>query len=138
MEFITEPYSQKVEKPWGYEIIFTPEGIGRVGKILFVRAGNRLSLQYHEVKEETLALFSGNAKIFIEDASGVVEEKSMQLQSGYTILPKQKHRIEAVEDSFVVEVSTPEVGTTVRLEDDFSRVDETDEMRKTIGRGWNN
>ena len=138
MEFNTEPYAQKVEKPWGHEIIFTPEGIGRVGKILFVRAGNRLSLQYHEVKEETLALFSGSAKIFIEDSAGTIEEKSMQLQSGYTILPGQKHRIEAIEDSYVIEVSTVETGTTVRVEDDFSRADETDEVRKSVGRGWNN
>jgi len=138
MEFNTEPYAQKIEKPWGYEIIYTPEGIGRVGKILFVRAGNRLSLQYHEVKEETIALFSGSAKIFIENASGVIEEKSMQLQAGYTILPKQKHRIQAIDDSYIIETSSAEVGTTVRLEDDFSRSDETDEMRKSAERGWNN
>ena len=51
----------KVEKPWGFEIILTPENLGRVGKILFVKKGERLSLQYHDQKEETLCLFSGKA-----------------------------------------------------------------------------
>ena len=60
----------------------------------------------------------------------------MELQKGYTVLPFQKHRIEAIEDSFFLEASSPETGTTVRLEDDYKRPDETEEVRSQKNRGW--
>jgi len=118
---IAIPYAQKVNKPWGYEIIFTPPNLSRVGKILFIKKGYRLSLQYHDQKEETLCLFQGKAKIRLEDEKGEIKTLYMKPQMGYTILKGQKHRLEALEDSFVFEVSSPEKGTTYRLEDDYQR-----------------
>ena len=115
------PYSQKINKPWGYEIVFTPKNLERVGKILFIKKGCRLSLQYHDQKEETLCLFQGKAKIWLEDKKGQIKTLYMKPQMGYTILKGQKHRLEALEDSFVFEVSSPEKGTTYRLEDDYQR-----------------
>ena len=123
---IAIPYAQKVNKPWGYEIIFTPPNLSRVGKILFIKKGYRLSLQYHDQKEETLCLFQGKAKIRLEDEKGEIKTLYMKPQMGYTILKGQKHRLEALEDSFVFEVSSPEKGTTYRLEDDYQR--ETEEL----------
>ena len=115
------PYSQKINKPWGYEVVFTPKNLERVGKILFIKKGCRLSLQYHDQKEETLCLFQGKAKIWLEDEKGQIKTLYMKPQMGYTILKGQKHRLEALEDSFVFEVSSPEKGTTYRLEDDYQR-----------------
>ena len=115
------PYSRKKDKPWGYEIIFTPKNLERVGKILFIKKGCRLSLQYHNQKEETLCLFQGKAKIWLEDKKGQIKTLYMKPQMGYTILKGQKHRLEALEDSFIFEVSSPEKGTTYRLEDDYQR-----------------
>ena len=60
----------------------------------------------------------------------------MELQKGYTITPPQKHRIEAIEDSSIFEVSSPESGTTFRLEDDSARPDETEDVRSKKNRGW--
>jgi len=119
--FTLIPYAQKINKPWGYEIIFTPPNLSRVGKILFIKKGCRLSLQYHNQKEETLCLFQGKAKIWLEDKKGQIKTLYMKPQMGYTILKGQKHRLEALEDSFVFEVSSPEKGTTYRLEDDYQR-----------------
>lgn len=121
---IAIPYAQKINKPWGYEIIFTPPNLSRVGKILFIKKGCRLSLQYHDQKEETLCLFQGKAKIRLEDEKGEIKTLYMKPQMGYTILKGQKHRLEALEDSFVFEVSSPEKGTTYRLEDDYQRKEE--------------
>ena len=118
---IAIPYAQKVNKPWGYEIIFTPPNLSRVGKILFIKKGCRLSLQYHDQKEETLCLFQGKTKIRLEDEKGQIKTLYMKPQMGYTILKGQKHRLEALEDSFIFEVSSPEKGTTYRLEDDYQR-----------------
>lgn len=115
---------KKVDKPWGYEIIFTPEGNSRVGKILFIKKGHRFSLQYHEQKEETLCLFQGKAKIWLENEQGEIEKKEMKLRHGYPIKATQQHRIEALEDSYVFEVSSPEKGITVRVEDDYNRDNE--------------
>lgn len=124
MNYKTKPYAKKIDKPWGYEIKFTPPKIKQTGKILFIKAGHRFSFQYHDEKEETLCLFSGKAKIWIENNKGEIEKKSMELRQGYLIQKGQKHRVEAIEDSFVFEVSSPEKGTTYRLEDDYDRKNE--------------
>lgn len=135
--FSTEPFSKKITKPWGEEYIFTPEGLERTGKILLVKAGKRLSFQYHDEKEETLSLFSGEALFLLENAAGEIEKIPMQKFSGYTVRIGQKHRIEAIQDSYLIEVSSPEKGTTVRIEDDFDRNDETEDIRREGNRGWN-
>jgi mannose-6-phosphate isomerase len=136
MSFTTKPYGKKIEKPWGYEILYTSPHSERVGKILFVRAGRRLSLQYHDAKEETLCLVSGKAIIWLENEQGEIEHKQMELEVGYNVALMQKHRVEAVEDSLVIESSDVEKGNTFRLEDDYARGTETEDIRRQDDRGW--
>ena len=136
MKFNLEPHQERIEKPWGYEIILTPKDHPRTGKILHVKAGKRLSFQYHDEKEEVITLFSGKAIIWLEDDQGEIQKLPMELKKGYLVTPPQKHRIEAVEDSDIFEVSSPESGTTFRLEDDHAREHETEDLRKLANRGW--
>ena len=134
--FLTASFQAKVNKPWGEEVIYTPPDLGRTGKILRVKAGCKLSLQYHEEKEETLCLMSGQALFWLENAAGEIEKIPMRPQAGYTVARRQKHRIEAVTDSVFIEVSSPEIGVTVRLADDYRRPDETEALRAEKDRGW--
>jgi mannose-6-phosphate isomerase-like protein (cupin superfamily) len=136
MDFTTENFQAVVAKPWGREVLFTPKNLARVGKLLFINADKRLSFQYHDQKEETLCLISGQAKLWLEDASGEIQEIDMEPQKGYTVVPMQKHRLEGVTDCLVVEASSPETGTTFRIEDDFARPDETETLREDKNRGW--
>lgn len=124
-------YAVKIIKPWGYEIIFTPPDSLVTGKILHLKQGARFSYQYHEKKQETLCLLNGQAKIILND-----EGTKMESQKGYFIKPMVKHRCQAVTDCDILETSTKEEGTTVRLEDDYQRPDETEELRKQPNRGW--
>jgi len=124
------PYSKEIQKPWGKEIIITDPNQNRVGKIIYVVGGNKLSLQYHDQKEETLCLFSGKALIWLETKKDSIEKIPMQKNKGYFIAPGTKHRIEAIEDSVIFEVSSPEIGTTFRIEDDYGRSSETEESRR--------
>lgn len=136
-EFNLTPFAQKVPKPWGYEVIFTTPDAPYNGKVMHINAGRRLSLHYHEEKLETICLLSGEAVIVLEDASGKLNEIPMEVEKGYTIALNQKHRIITVTDCVVIESAMPEKGLTVRVEDDFSRGDETEELRKEGSRGWN-
>ncbi len=124
MNFTIQNFQEVVPKPWGREVIFTPKNLQRTGKLLFINAGKRLSFQYHDQKEETLCLLNGQAKLWLEDASGKIQKIEMEPQKGYTVVPMQKHRLEAVTDCMVAEISSPEIGTTFRVEDDFNRPDE--------------
>ncbi len=135
-QFSTTPFHKKIDKPWGYEIIYTPEGLSYAGKILFLKAGKKFSFQYHDEKIETIVLFSGKALIWLETAAGEIEKVPMEQGKGYTVALRQKHRVEAMEDCFLFESSPPESGTTFRVEDDFSREDETEAMRDQENRGW--
>lgn len=132
--FSTDGYIRKVDKPWGYELHWVPEGLPYMGKILHINAGCRLSLQVHDVKQESYWLSSGECDLVIENKQGEMETIHMQKGVGYTTHVGQKHRHQAVTDCDVVEVSMPEQGTTLRLEDDYKRPDETPEQRK-IERG---
>jgi predicted GH43/DUF377 family glycosyl hydrolase/mannose-6-phosphate isomerase-like protein (cupin superfamily) len=134
--FSTASFQKKVAKPWGEEIIYTPTGLARAGKIIKVNAGQKLSFQYHEQKEETLCLMSGSCLIWLENAAGEIEKIPMKPFEGFTVQQRQKHRLEALEDSTVIEVSSPERGNTVRLSDDYGRPDETEELRAEKNRGW--
>jgi mannose-6-phosphate isomerase len=129
------PFSRRITKPWGWEIVWA-ESQTYTGKLLHVFAGRRLSLQYHDEKTETQCLVSGSAVLVAEDATGTLQEIAMEQGKGYTIHPFQTHRLIAIEDSEIVEVSTVEAGTTVRLEDDYHRADETESMRALANRGW--
>lgn len=137
MEFLTEPFQKIVPKPWGHEILYTPASEPYTGKIQIVDAGKRWSLHYHETKKETLCLLSGQATIWLQDKQGNMQQIPMVAKRGYTITPKQAHRIEAISDCVIIEASDSEwEGTTVRLADDFARKNETEDLRKQEGRGW--
>lgn len=120
-----KPFSVKVIKPWGYELIFTPPDSPVNGKILHLNCGARFSYQYHDKKQENLCLLNGRAKIIIEG-----KEIEMELMKGYFIKPMVKHRCQAINDCDILESSTKEEGNTVRLEDDYSRGTETEQARK--------
>lgn len=122
------PHARRIEKPWGWELLWA-ETESYCGKLLYIRAGHRISLQYHDEKLETQCLLTGRALLVIEDAAGVLREIEMERDVGYTIHPFQRHRLIALDDIEVVEVSTCETGTTYRLDDDYGRPDETEELR---------
>ncbi len=110
---------QRVPKPWGYELIFAKTG-RYVGKILHVTKGECLSLQYHEMKEETLYVVAGELKLTIEH-DGDRREVRLRAGEAFHIPPRLIHRMEAVVDTDVAEVSTPELDDVVRLEDRYGR-----------------
>ncbi len=128
--FSNEGYVKKVDKPWGYELHWVPEGMPYMGKILHIDAGKRLSLQAHDTKQETYWLASGECNLILENKDGELETIRLEKGKGYTTKIGQRHRHQAVTDCDVVEVSMPEGGLTWRLEDDYARPHETDEQRK--------
>ncbi len=135
-KFNTLPYSKRVEKPWGYELHWVPENKEYMGKVLHINAGARLSLQVHDQKEESWFLLSGQAKLIWDDQNGNLIETELKPGVGYSCSVGQRHRLAGITNCDVLEVSTPEKGTTYRLEDDYKRSDETEEMRKDPNRGW--
>lgn len=135
-KFSTDFYIKKVEKPWGYELIFTPDNIPYTGKIIHISEGKRLSLQVHDVKMESWYVMKGKAGVVIEDNQGKVSQIELEEGKGFTTAVGQKHRLVGITDTDIIEVSTPEAGNTYRLEDDYARPTETEEMRKDPNRGW--
>ncbi len=109
-----------VTKPWGHEVIFAVTK-DYVGKILVIKAGHQLSLQFHKVKEETIFLHSGEMRFVMENDRGLMEEHLLQPGHCFHILPNRKHRMIAVKDCEVFEVSTPQLEDVVRLEDSYGR-----------------
>ena len=109
-----------VPKPWGYELIFAHTE-RYVGKILHINQGESLSLQYHEMKDETLYVVSGELKLTIE-CEGDRRELALRQGEAFHIPPRLIHRMFAVVDTDVAEVSTPELTDVVRLEDRYGRV----------------
>ncbi len=128
--FSTSSYVKKIDKPWGYELHWVPEGLPYMGKILHINKGARLSLQVHDKKQESYWLLNGECDLIIENKEKNLITLHMEKGRGYTTIVGQKHRHIAVTDCDIVEVSTPEIGTTMRLEDDFNRPDETEAQRK--------
>ena len=110
------------EKPWGREIWFAHTA-GYAGKILEVKKGKRLSLQYHEKKTETQYILSGKIKMTLGKDKNELEELVLNPGDKYDIFPYTIHRIEALEDATIFEVSTDELHDVVRIEDDFGRPD---------------
>ena len=110
---------KRVAKPWGYELIFGKTD-RYVGKILHVNKGESLSLQYHEMKEETLFVVSGELRLTIE-YEGDRREIMLRAGEAFHIPPRVIHRMFAVADTDVAEVSTPELDDVVRLEDRYGR-----------------
>jgi len=109
----------KVAKPWGFELIWARTDI-YVGKILHVKKGEKLSLQYHNVKDETIHLLTGRLRFEIEE-DGKMMVKEMMPGDSYHIRPKMKHRMDAIEDCDILEASTPQLDDVVRLSDAYGR-----------------
>ncbi len=128
--------AQIIEKPWGREIILSPPDLPYTAKILEIKAGKRLSLQYHDQKLETLCLFSGKANIIWGKEESDLKSEKMLDSQGYTITPGTIHRFEAITDCRLFEASTPELGTTYRLQDDAKRPNETEAIRNLPNRGY--
>lgn len=135
-KFNNAPFVKRVGKPWGYELIFTPEDLPYTGKLMHLKAGTRQSLQIHDQKIETYYLDSGQGGALMENEKGEMERVEFEEDKGYTTKIGQKHRIFAITDCDILEFSTPEKGNTFRLEDDYARPTETEEMRKKPNRGW--
>lgn len=137
-KFKNTPFIKRVEKPWGYELHFTPTDALYTGKILHISAGKQLSMQIHDKKQESYYLASGECNLIIENTEGELETVKMEHGKGYTVLVGQRHRHQAITDCDVFEASMSELGsTTYRLEDDYKRPNEDDELRKDPNRGWN-
>ena len=111
----------KVPKPWGYEIIWAHTD-QYVGKILHVNAGEALSVQYHNHKDETVHLLSGQIAYWVK-LPGSNELKDMKLKQGdsFRIAPGTVHYIQAVTDCEILEASTPHLDDVVRLKDRYGR-----------------
>lgn len=127
--FSTSAFVKKIIKPWGHELHWTPENLPYMGKLIHIAAGKRLSLQVHDKKQESWFIFTGQAKVVWENAQGELIETELSEGKGYTCTIGQKHRLVGITDCDIIEVSTPEIGTTYRLEDDYKRPDETEEQR---------
>ena len=111
----------RVEKPWGYELHWANTD-RYVGKLIHVNAGHALSLQYHNVKDETIYLHAGKLLFEIEE-DGKLQSREMLPGERVHIVPKTVHRMTAIDDSDIFEVSTPELHDVVRLEDRYGRED---------------
>jgi mannose-6-phosphate isomerase-like protein (cupin superfamily) len=128
--------SRRIDKPWGYEVLLSPADAPYAAKLIHIRAGKRLSLQLHDTKVETQTLISGAAILVIEGPDGRLHDVRMEQGTGYHVAVGQRHRLCAApdEDAVVFEASSPEMGITYRLEDDYARPDET-EARRAAERG---
>ena len=109
-----------MEKPWGHELIWA-ETERYVGKILHVRAGHSLSLQYHERKDETIHLLRGTMRFFAGPSAETVRELPLREGESFHVTPGTVHRMEAVSDIDILEVSTPDLDDVIRLEDRYGR-----------------
>ena len=113
--------SRKVEKPWGYELIWA-EADHYVGKVLFVKGGESLSLQFHRVKDESWLVQEGRAKLELGSAGdAVLKEEVIGAGATFRFRPGTVHRVTALEDTTIVEVSTNHLDDVVRLEDRYGR-----------------
>jgi quercetin dioxygenase-like cupin family protein len=113
---------RRVDKPWGYEVWWARTE-RYVGKILHINQGESLSLQYHEVKDETILLQSGRLVFETRPAGqeGELERTEMSAGDVFRITPGTVHRMSALADCDIIEVSTPELDDVVRLEDRYGR-----------------
>jgi mannose-6-phosphate isomerase-like protein (cupin superfamily) len=112
---------KRVEKPWGHEIIWAHTD-RYVGKILHVKAGHALSLQYHERKDETIYLLTGEMRFFAGPSVEQLQEIAMRAGESFHVTTGTVHRMEAVTDVDILEASTPDLDDVVRLEDRYGRV----------------
>ena len=112
---------RRVEKPWGWELIWA-ETDAYAGKILFVQAGESLSLQFHNEKDESWYVLEGRARVELgAKGEGLIEEGVVVAGAAFRFRPGTVHRVRALEDTRILEVSTPQLDDVVRLEDSYGR-----------------
>ena len=119
--------TRRVDKPWGHEDIWAITD-RYLGKILSIRRGRRLSLQLHRRKDESIYVLRGRLRLTLENETGQLEIEELGPGEARRILPGRQHRFEAIEDTDLLEVSTPEIDDVVRLADDYGR-ESSDESR---------
>lgn len=112
--------ANRVEKPWGWELWWTVTD-RYVGKVIFIEGGRRLSLQYHNEKDESIFVIDGEMILHLEADDGAMLEIPLGPGEFHRVPVGKRHRFEAVRDTRLIEVSTPELDDVVRLEDDFGR-----------------
>jgi mannose-6-phosphate isomerase len=111
----------RVEKPWGHEVIWA-KAEGYAGKLLFVRAGRSLSLQFHREKDESWYILEGRAEIELGEAGqAVLQAEIVGPGAAFRFPPGTVHRVRALEDTTILEVSTAQLDDIVRLEDEYGR-----------------
>jgi mannose-6-phosphate isomerase-like protein (cupin superfamily) len=115
---------RRVDKPWGYELRFARTD-RYAGKVLFIRAGRQLSLQYHEQKDETFLVHEGRLELVLGRGAGQRVE-TLEAGAGWHVVAGTVHRFRALTDCLLFEVSTPELEDVVRLEDDYGRQGQSD------------
>ena len=113
-------HPRRVEKPWGHELIWA-ETDQYVGKILHVRAGHALSLQYHERKDETIHVLRGTLRFLAGPSHDAIEEIELVEGDSFRVTPGTVHRMIALTDTDLLEASTPHLDDVVRLEDRYGR-----------------
>ena len=113
-------------------MLLTPPDVPYTAKLIHVHAGKRLSLQLHDTKVETQTLVAGRGILVLEGADGQLHDIDMRPGVGYHVAVGQRHRLCAAPDAdaTIFEASTPELGVTLRLEDDYARPDETEQLRQ--------
>lgn len=111
---------QRVDKPWGHEILWAWTD-AYAAKILHVNAGESLSLQYHERKDETLSVLAGRVSFEIGPHESALEQRVLGPGDCVRLAPGTRHRMTALEDADLLEASTPELGDVVRLSDRYGR-----------------
>ena len=110
----------RVDKPWGHELIWAHTD-RYVGKRLVIETGKRLSLQRHEVKDESILVVEGRLRLYLEDDDGIVRDHELGPGEFRHIPTGRIHRFESIERCELIEVSTPELDDVIRLEDDYGR-----------------
>ena len=111
-----------VKKPWGKEV-WLELNEKYCYKIIYINKGHRTSYQYHIKKLETNYLIEGEAEIWLENDEGIIDKFIMKKDQHFTVLPSRKHRVIALTDIILQEVSTPEIDDVVRIQDDAERPD---------------
>jgi mannose-6-phosphate isomerase-like protein (cupin superfamily) len=111
----------RVDKPWGWELLWA-HAPDYVGKVLFVEAGKALSLQFHRVKDESWYVQTGRVELQLgEPGQAVLDSQIVGAGACFRFRPGTVHRVRALEDTTILEVSTPHLEDVVRLEDDYGR-----------------
>jgi mannose-6-phosphate isomerase-like protein (cupin superfamily) len=113
--------TKRVDKPWGYELIWALTE-AYCGKILFVRAGESLSLQFHREKDESWYVYSGRVELQVGAlGEAVLQTEVLAPGAALRLRPGTVHRLKALEEASILEVSTPQIDDVVRLEDSYGR-----------------